>query len=222
MSEEKKPDIEFLTLQVEVWRESIASTKHFTEMSVKMRQLGLTFVAAALALAITLLSQSPTARLSILIKSSYYDIHLSGFVIIIAAVGLYVTKQLDLKLYHKMLRGSVAFTEELERASLVPFLMGTKRGLAEAISLYSRTKQVVPDASDRSLKRTTAESKIRAFYNLSMIFTVLIGGLVTVFTTNIVERHSTIIDQRIEINEAPDSPRKPQKKIVGPYSQSLK
>lgn len=200
MSCEKQPNVDILKLQLEIWKESIAATKHFNEMSVKMRQLGLTFVVAAFALAITLLSQFPAARVSVPIGDWYYDIHLSGLIIISAALGLLVTRLLDLKVYHQMLRGSVAFTEALENESLVKQLMGTERGLAQTISYYSRTKSSslrkgVPP------KRTTAEWKIRAFYIWSIIFIMATGIAVTVITTEKVERRSTIINQRIEVRE---------------------
>ena len=111
----ESPDIEKLKLKVEIWKESIATTKHFTEMSVKMRQLGLTFVVAAFALAVTLLSQYPGARIPIPVSSIFgkldYDLHLGGPIIVMSAMGLLVTKLLDVKLYHRMLRGSVAFTQ---------------------------------------------------------------------------------------------------------------
>ena len=203
MSEEARPDLERLKLQVEMWKESISSTKHFTEMSVKMRQLGLTFVVAAFALAITLLSQYPSARIPIPIGDWEYDLHMSGPIIIASVVGLFVTKLLDVKLYHRMLRGSVAFTEELESKVLRPQLMNTDRGLAESISFHSRSKRPAPtDGVDNLLKKTKAKWKIKTFYNLAMVVVGIIGVALTLFTATKVEQR-TIINQRIEFKEPP-------------------
>ena len=42
---------------ITIWTKAVDTQMHFNEMSVKSRQLGLTFVAAALGLAIVLLSR---------------------------------------------------------------------------------------------------------------------------------------------------------------------
>ncbi len=51
------PDSERNKLYVEIWKRAIETQMHFNEMSVKSRQLGLTFVAAALGLSVVLLSR---------------------------------------------------------------------------------------------------------------------------------------------------------------------
>lgn len=210
MSEQSNPEIDRLKLQVKMWQNSVSTTKHFTEMSVKMRQLGLTFVVAAFAVAITLLSQYPTARLTVPLGSVDYDIHLSGLIVMTSVVGLFVTKLLDVELYHRMLRGSVAFTMELESKVLRP-LMGTDRGLAESISHHSRsTRPAINGDEDTIRKKTSAERKIKLFYNLSMVFVALIGAALTIITANKVEKR-VIINQRIEFVDPPKVPPPPKK-----------
>lgn len=198
----KPPDLDRLRLQVEIWKESIAVTRHFTEMSVKMRQMGLTFVVAAVALAVTMLTQFPTARISFPVSIIHgrhdYDVHLGGLLIISAAIGLAVTKLLDVKLYHRMLRGSVVFTQEIERAGLRDNLMGTPEGLAESISTHSQSAKALGSSGQKQTARlTSAEWKISRFYNLSICFVVTIGAMIAIVTTERVEKR-TIINQRIE------------------------
>ncbi len=204
-------NVELLKLQLEVWKEAVSTSKHFTEMSVRTRQLGLTFVVAAFAVAITLLSQYPSARISIPLGQLGYDIHIAGLIIASSAAGLFVTKLLDIKVYHRMLRGSVAFTEEIERKILRSEVMGTERGLAETISYHSRSKRSSPSggrSSDR--KHTSAEAKIKIFYNWSMGIIVMFGIVLTYVTLNTFER-KTVINQRIEFSE-PAKPVAPQKR----------
>ncbi|MDX2306609.1 MAG: hypothetical protein NW216_00035 [Hyphomicrobium sp.] len=198
MAEFQEGDIERLKLQIELWKEAISSSKHFTEMAVRTRQLGLTFVVAAFALAITLLSQYPTARLPLFWGNWGYDIHLGGPIIAASAIGLFVTRHLDVKLYHRMLRGSVAFTMELEEKCLRSQIMLTSIGLAESISEYSRSDETRSKLG-RETKITTAEQKIHRFYMWSICFIIVIGILLTCVTANGVERR-TIINQQIEIN----------------------
>jgi hypothetical protein len=54
---------EFENTLVAIWAKAVDTQMHFNEMSVKSRQLGLTFVAAALGLAVFLFSRSgPDAK----------------------------------------------------------------------------------------------------------------------------------------------------------------
>lgn len=106
--DEKKRDSELEKIRLEIWKQGIATTMHFTEMSARTRQIGLAFVVASLGLAITLLAQYHDARLPLVISDSQYSLHISGVIILLSAVGLYAIMLLDLKVYHRMLRGSVA------------------------------------------------------------------------------------------------------------------
>ena len=54
-----------------------------------------------------------------------------------AALVLYAIRFLDVGVYHRMLRGAVAFNEDLEQRELVS-LFGTSKGLTQAISFFSR------------------------------------------------------------------------------------
>ncbi len=48
-------------LLIEIWKQAVETQKHFNDMCVKSRQLGLTFVAASLGAAFYLFIRSPPA-----------------------------------------------------------------------------------------------------------------------------------------------------------------
>jgi hypothetical protein len=202
MADDAQHETERLKLQVEIWKQAIASSIHFDEMSQKARQIGLTFVVGSVALAITLLSQYQGARISIPWGAGSYDLHIAGGIIMASAVALWVTKLLDVKLYHRMLRGSVAFTEEFERRVLKPAIMPTELGLTESISYHSRSKRALTGEANAAVRRkTSAERKKARFYDVSIGFVLTVGLLLTWITAIKVEKGKTIINQRIEVQE---------------------
>jgi hypothetical protein len=99
---------------ISIWSKAVDTQMHFNEMSVKSRQLGLTFVTAALALAVVLMTQDKEFAVVISTKWGDVRLHVAFLLIIAAVIGLRSVRRLDLHVYHRMLRGAVAFGEDLE------------------------------------------------------------------------------------------------------------
>lgn len=138
--EEQQPASEFEDKVVAVWSKAVDTQMHFNEMSVKSRQLGLTFVAAALGLAVFLFSRGGSdAKFAFqgTVRGHPFQFHVAEFIILAAAASVYAVKLLDLGVYHKMLRGAVAFGEDLEEVHLRKIL-GLNKGMTQAISHFSR------------------------------------------------------------------------------------
>ena len=95
-------------IYVSIWAKTIETQMHFNEMSVKSRQFGLAFVAAALGLGILLLSRGQEFAITISLFGGF-KLHATVLVILSGAFALYAVSLLDLNVYHKMLRGAVAF-----------------------------------------------------------------------------------------------------------------
>lgn len=122
-------------------------------MCAKSRQLGLSFVVAALGVAVVLLSRPESFLGTISLGSSTRSTHVSSLLVLVAALGLFVIRWLDLGVYHRMLRGAAEFGECLERTHMRQ-LMGTPNGMTELISIYSRYKEVDrPGEGQREDKR---------------------------------------------------------------------
>jgi hypothetical protein len=138
--EQKRPASDFEDKVVAVWSKAVDTQMHFNEMSVKSRQLGLTFVAAALGLAVFLFSRNGSdAKFAFqgVIRGRQFQFHVAEFMILAAAASVYAVKLLDLGVYHKMLRGAVAFGEDLEEVHLRKML-ALNKGMTQAISHFSR------------------------------------------------------------------------------------
>ena len=154
---------------VTIWSKVVDTQMHFNEMSAKSRQLGLTFVAAALGLAVFLLSRADAKyEFDMVLHGHTVKLHVAEFVILAAAVAVYAVKLLDLDVYHKMLRGSVAFGEDLEETHLKRML-GLNKGMTQAISHFSRYSDASLSNSDGKQiycgsKKMTASRKISGFY----------------------------------------------------------
>src|SRR5688572_20353190 len=110
---------------------------HFNEMSAKSRQLGLTFVAAALGIGIVLLSRRDDFALPMHVCSHTYSLHISVLIILAAAFAVFGVSILDLRVYDRMLRGVVAFGEDFEENYLKQ-IVSLDKGMTQAISFYRR------------------------------------------------------------------------------------
>lgn len=99
---------------VAIWAKAVDTQMHFNEMSVKSRQFGLAFVAAALGLGILMLSRGQEFAINIPIFGGL-QLHATVLVVLSGAFALYAVSILDLKVYHKMLRGAVSFGEDFEQ-----------------------------------------------------------------------------------------------------------
>jgi hypothetical protein len=153
-----------------VWERAIQTQMHFAELSIKTRQVGLTVVGAALGLAIVL---HRTASGYFLIFCSVH-VPISSVLCWAAAVVLGAIWILDVGVYHRMLRGSVAFNEELEQKKLLG-LFGTQLGLTQAISHFSRH----PGAEYRDGKYEKGEARRHYAGNrISLFYLIMSGALI--------------------------------------------
>lgn len=168
MDKKEASSLELLKLQKEIWEKAVDTQMHFNEMSAKSRQLGLTFVVAALGVAVVLLGKEKDVLWSVPIPflNVTFGTHIAAIVVLIAALGLYGVRRLDLDVYHRMLRGAVKFGEELEGGALREHLMKTPNGMTELVSLYSRFSSVVLQNGKYvgQGKMKTAAEKIKVFY----------------------------------------------------------
>ena len=99
---------------IAIWSKAIDTQMHFNDLSVKSRQLGLTFIVAVLGVAILLLTRSNDFAINIPLFGGTLQLHVSVLLFLAASLALNAVKILDLNVYHKMLRGAVAFGEDFE------------------------------------------------------------------------------------------------------------
>lgn len=175
---------------IEIWAKAVDTQMHFNEMSVKSRQLGLTFVAAALGIAVVLISHGEDFAVAIPAQAPVVQIHVSVILVIGALIALFAVRTLDLRVYHKMLRGAVTFGEDFEQHYMKQ-IFDLDRGMTQAVSHFSRFEDArkEPDEATGKYKyvgarEVTAEAKISAFYNYAFCF---LGGaaLVVFLLTNV-------------------------------------
>src|SRR5687768_5062969 len=100
---------------IAIWAKAVDTQMHFNEMSVKSRQLGLTFVAAALGVGIVLLTRGEAYSFPISIRGIDFQLHIAVVLLLGAWLALVAVRELDLNVYHKMLRGAVTFGEDFEQ-----------------------------------------------------------------------------------------------------------
>lgn len=174
-------------LLVDIWKQAVDTQKHFNDMCVKSRQLGLTFVAASLGAALYLFIRSPTGgteqsasttpvyAYAIDIEGHSIILHVSLAIIIAAYAAVRAVRKLDLGVYHQMLRGAVTFGEDLEERHIRP-LVGLQMGMTQSISHFSRhSDAAVETQPDRSYKylgnnKQSAADKLTGFYELIQRF----------------------------------------------------
>lgn len=161
------------------WERAIVTQMHFAELSIKTRQIGMTVVGATLGLAVVLNRTDTAYRLSF----ACFTLPITAVLCWAAAAVLGAIWLLDVGVYHRMLRGAVAFNEELEEKHLRS-LFGTEKGLTQAISFYSRHTDA--SYSDGKYFRTHehtrhyAGNRITHFY-VVMIIVLVVAGLAMVF-----------------------------------------
>lgn len=168
---------------VEIWLKTVDTQMHFNEMSVKSRQLGLTFVTAALGVAVVLLANDREFSFSLPILGHEITVHVAVILIFGAYLAIAAVQQLDLNVYHKMLRGAVTFGEDLEETYLRQEIFSLNKGMTQAISHYSRysdaDKTLEPNGKYKytGQSKTRAQDKIEGFYEkvrAFLLFAVLI------------------------------------------------
>lgn len=173
---------------IEIWAKSVETQMHFNEMQVKSRQLGLTFVTAALGVGIVLLSDGNDFSFSFSVFDCAFTLHVSVLLTAGAILALQAVKTLDLNVYHRMLRGAVTFGEDFERNCLMP-MVGLKKGMTCSISHFSRYSDAsaLEDETGTNIYcgniKVTAHDKIRSFYRVTQGF-LAIAALALLFFTN--------------------------------------
>jgi hypothetical protein len=164
-------------------------------MSVKSRQFGLAFVAAALGLGIVLLIRREEFSVSIPLFGGF-DVHMTALIAFASAFALQAVKILDLNVYHKMLRGAVTFGEDFEE-HYMKRIFDLQKGMTQAISHFSRYDDAGHDtATDGKYlytgkKRRNALEKIRRFYQFSIGTLCAVGIVLFLLTANFGHRSHT-------------------------------
>ena len=161
-----------MEIYVQIWAKAVDTQMHFNEMCVKSRQLGLTFVAAALGIGLILLSRGSDFSLTLAVFGLQIKIHVSVLIVAAAAFALAAVRILDLHVYHKMLRGAVTFGEDFEE-NYMKQIFDLDKGMTQAISHYSRHENASKNLISGKYKYTgtdekNAEIKIRRFYKMTI------------------------------------------------------
>jgi len=175
---------------IAIWAKAVETQMHFNEMSVKSRQLGLTFVAAALGVAVVLLTRHEDFAFPVVDFGFFaFQLHVGVVLVFGAYLALAAVRGLDLNVYHKMLRGAVTFGEDFEE-NYMKQVFDLKKGMTQAISHYSRYRDAGKTISASGKYeytgkcQITAEDKIKHFYKSAM--RCLWGAAVALFlVTNI-------------------------------------
>lgn len=172
---------------IAIWSKAIDTQMHFNEMCVKSRQLGLTFVAAALGIAVVLLSRGGDFALPLQIGTVKLDLHITVLLILGALLAVIAVRRLDLNVYHKMLRGAVTFGEDFEE-NYMKKVFNLEKGMTQAVSQFSRYKdasvEIQADGRYKYLgtKKVSAEKKIRRFYESTIWFLCIAAGVIFIIT----------------------------------------
>lgn len=172
---------------VAVWEKTVDTQMHFNEMSVKARQFGLTFVAAALGLGIVMLSRGQEFSITIPLLGGF-NLNATVLIVFASVFSLYAVRLLDLNVYHKMLRGSVAFGEDFEQ-NYMKEIFELEKGMTQAISHFSRYQDAAVTAANgryiyKGTERLSAERKIKKFYNFAIWALLITGVLLFLITAN--------------------------------------
>jgi hypothetical protein len=184
-------------LLIEIWKQAVETQKHFNDMCVKSRQLGLTFVAASLGAAFYLFIRSTPvggepevaslahsiSAYSLSVCGHTFVLHVSLAIIGAAAAAVFAVRHLDLGVYHQMLRGAVTFGEDLEEKH-IKAIVGLRKGMTQTISHFSRysdaDKKVASDGRYEYFgeKQVNAGKKLKRFYNIIFVLLAVFAILV--------------------------------------------
>jgi len=174
-------------IYVAIWAKAVDTQMHFNEMSVKSRQFGLAFVAAALGLGIVLLIRREEFTVSIPFCGGF-DLHMTVLIAFASAFALQAVKILDLNVYHKMLRGAVTFGEDFEQ-NYMKEIFALEKGMTQAVSHFSRHEDASVTTQDgkyvyHGQDKKNALVKIRNFYRFAIGTLCAVGVLLFLFTAN--------------------------------------
>jgi hypothetical protein len=179
--------VEQQEIYVAIWEKAVDTQMHFNEMAVKSRQFGLGFVAAALGLGIVLFVRGQEFSISIPYFGGF-DLHMTVLIVLASAFALYAVRILDLNVYHKMLRGAVAFGEDFEE-NYMKQIFSLNKGMTQAISHFSRYEDANVTAEHGKYhycgqRQRSALAKIRTFYRFSIGTLCVVSIFLFVFTAN--------------------------------------
>lgn len=172
-------------IYVSIWAKTVDTQMHFNEMAVRSRQFGLGFVAAALGLGIVLLVRRQEFSIPINYLGGF-EVNATVLVVLAGALALYAVKILDLNVYHKMLRGAVAFGEDFDE-NYMKQIFDLQKGMTQAISHFSRHTDASVTMTNNKYTycgqdRKNALTKIQLFYRVA-IGTLLASALLLFVAT---------------------------------------
>jgi hypothetical protein len=175
---------------VSIWAKVVDTQMHFNEMSVKARQFGLAFVAAALGLGVVMLTRGGQEFSLEIPFLGGFRLHATVLIALTSALSLYAVRLLDLNVYHRMLRGSVAFGEDFEQ-NYMKQIFDLEKGMTQTISHFSRY-----DDADKAVEgngkyhytgviQRNSEEKIKAFYCFSITSLIILALGLFVITSDL-------------------------------------
>lgn len=142
-------------------------------------------------MATALLSQE-AARVSIPLVGA--SVHVGGLVLWMSAVGLVAVRQLDLEVYHKMLRGAVKFNERLESKMINEGVIPIEEGLTQTVSRYSRYR----DGNVKAPKEPALE-RVNTFYAIGIAVILIVGAIALVATFRTSASADTVNDGQCKV-----------------------
>lgn len=163
---------------IDIWRTNIETQKHFAELSLRMRQLGLTISGAILAIAVFLV-RNDKGQFDV-IELWWIKIPIVTILFVASAIVLFAAKIVDVNVYHKMLRGAVKFNEIFETKHATLF---ANVGLTHSISAYSRYQKspiLNKDSKDEARYIWNGDSKMDAGIRISFFYYVPILALLSI------------------------------------------
>lgn len=172
---------------IRIWEKAVDTQMHFNEMSVKSRQLGFAFVAAALGVAAFLLSKGADFSIIFETKLGKIVLHVSVLLVSVSIIAIVAIRKLDLGVYHRMLRGAVTFGEDFEENYLKK-IVSLEKGMTQAISHYSRRDDASKTTVDGKYhysgeSERTAEVKLKEFYSFA-IWMLALSAILLFLATN--------------------------------------
>ena len=128
-------------------------------------------VAAALGLGIVLFNSARRFSIPIALFGEF-TLHATVLVALASALALYAVELLDLNVYHKMLRGAVAFGEDFEQ-NYMKQIFCLEKGITQAISHFSQINDAYVETRDGKYhylgeKKEVALEKLKCFYRVSI------------------------------------------------------
>ncbi len=206
---------------IDIWSKTVDTQMHFNEMQVKSRQLGLTFVAAALGVAFVLLSDGKDFAFSIPVGMFEFQLHVSVLLVTGALLAIQAVRLLDLGVYHRMLRGAVTFGEDFE-ANYLSQVFSLEKGMTESISHFSRHNDasIERDGNGKYLYRgdnhVSAHDKIKNFYKMTSLFLIATAVALLVFTNAESFRDWRNLDVQMSQNDVKKKPEPQEQAPISP------